>query len=144
MDGAGGAMAGNSRPYAGGSSMSSGIQTAGFSIMVEISVPLLQLTTTENYNGSNLVNRTLQLASSTNYFTGGGSPSGTDTGTALATAGGSAPYAKTTEKFNVSIYSPIAATWASTTSTPSPSAYSSGASGGTPTAGFMAGGFFST
>ena len=45
-----------------------------------------------------------------------------------------------TEEFTTTIYSPIAATWASTTSTPTPSGYNAGASGGTSTAGFMAGG----
>jgi len=64
-------------------------------------------------------------------------------GTADAALGfsGYSPLSNATEEFNTSVFSPIAATWASTTSTPSPSAYSSGASGGTPNAGFMAGGF---
>ena len=64
----------------------------------------------------------------------------TSNSSALAAGGATPSNITSTEEYALSIFSPIAATWASTTSTPTPSGYNSGASGGTSTAGFMAGG----
>jgi len=87
----------------------SGIQTAGLTFGGYVP-PNTLTNVTESYDGSNWTTTPATLATATGN--GGGSPAGT-VASALSTEGGNAPYGATTEEYNLSIYSPIAATWAS-------------------------------